>query len=307
MTEKVLPGSSREALSFIAAHWRELLKMSVLPFGIYAATAAFQLHSMAEVYRNLGEMLPGSNPGADFMAAYMRNMALSMVVSLLGACLFGMLFVQIVRFHKTGVSGWFLHDKAGITAGLMTIVYGIGISLLTLVAYVAGIFVIMIPMAILGAIFGNGTAGGAIIAFFAVCAVLALVAGLCWFMCRFIVGLPGVAQGSSPDFFKDMWPLARGESWGVPLRMMLATVTADVLILPILAVFVAPAWLHMMASLPEQNSDNGAAIFPLMADMMDQMVPATAVAMIVSVPFVWFTSLLLTIAFQRFRAREQAA
>ena len=300
MRDKVLPGASREALGFIAAHWKSLAKMSVIPFLAYLIVAVIQIKGLGTFYRSMGSAVESNGINPDFTGAYMRNMAFSMLGSLLAMCLMGLLFAQIIRFHKTGLAEWIMTDKAGIVAGLMTLVYGIGIAMLTMLVYIGSVFAFALLMAIFGAMMG----GTVIIAFLGIVGVVSLVAGLYWFMFRFLVGLPGVALGSSPDFFKDMWPLSKGESWGLPLRMLLATLVAYVPMFLVLMIFSWSAIADMVSKLPQQGSaENPAVMFPIMAELMDRMLPATVAMTVVYVPFMWFMGLLLAIAFQRFRAR----
>ena len=308
MTDKHLSGSSREAMNFIASHWRDLLKMSILPFAAYLALAIYQIRSMGSLYRNMGSMVEGQTINPEFMGAYMRGMALSMLGSLVAMCLMGILFAQIIRFHKSGVAQWLITDKAGLSAGLLTLVYGIGIALLTMLAYIAGAigFAIMAVIVglIFGAVFGTSVVAGVLGVILAIIAVFAFLAGLYWFMCRFLVGLPGVALGSSPDFFKDMWPLSREETWGLPLRLLLATLVAYVPMMLILVIFIGPGWFDMISKMAQpENANNPNLMFPLMADMMEGMLPATAAMTLIYMPFMWFVTLLLGIAFQRFRGR----
>jgi len=300
MSDKVLPGASREALGFIAAHWKNLARMSVIPFLAYLIVAIIQIKGLGTFYRSMGSAVGSNGINPDFMGAYMRNMAFSMLGSLLAMCLMGLLFAQIIRFHKTGLAEWIMTDRAGIVAGLMTLVYAIGIAMLTMLVYIGGVFVFALLMAVFGAMMG----GTVIFAFLGIAGVVLLVAGLYWFMFRFLVGLPGVALGSSPDFFKDMWPLSKGESWGLPLRMLLATLLAYVPMFLVLMIFAWSAIADMVSKLPQQGgAENPAVMFPIMADLMDRMLPATVAMMVVYVPFMWFMALLLAIAFQRFRAR----
>jgi hypothetical protein len=308
MTDKVLPGSSREALSFIAVHWKSLLKMSLLPFAAYIVVAVLQIRSMSSFYRSFGSLTAGNGINPTFMGSYMQGMALSMLGSLVAMCLFGLLFAQIVRFHKTGVAEWLMTDKASISAGMMTLVYSIGIVMLTLLAYIVGVIAVAIVAVIVGLIlsliFTGNTAAGVLSVLLGAASLVVFIGGLYWFMFRLFVGLPGVALGSSPDFFRDMWPLSKGESWGLPMRMLLATVIAYVPILLVLSFFIGPAWFEMVGQMSQaQNADNPQVMFPLMADMMEQMMPATLVMALVYMPFMWFSALLLAIAFQRFRAR----
>ncbi len=299
---KVLPGTAREALGFIAVHWMSLLKMSVIPYALYLAVNIYQLKSLGSLYRRMGEAMtnPAANP--DFMGSYMSGMALSSLVSFLAIAVLGLLFAQIIRFHKTGVADWFMMDKAGLGAGLMTLVYGIGITLLTLLVYIGGVIAFAIVMALLGVVFGGGSAGMALIGVFGTVGILGLVAGLYWFMFRFMVGLPGVALGSSPDFFKDMWPLSKGESWGVPGRMFLATIVAYIPMIFIFLIFGGTMFSDFVDAMSQQST-NPTAVFPVMANMMENMLPISIAMTVVLMPFMWFMALLLGIAFQRFRAR----
>ncbi len=305
MTDKVLPGASREALGFIAAHWKSLLKMSIIPFLAYLIVSIIQIKSASAMYRAMG----GAAGSPEFIGAYTRSMGVSLLGSLVAFSLLGLLFAQIIRFHKTGVADWLMTDKAGVVAGLMTLVYGIGIAMLTMLAYIAcvfgfGILAVIVGL-IFGAIFGGSAVVGALAGVLGVIGIFALLASLYWFMFRFMVGLPGVALGSSPDFFKDMWPLAKGESWGLPLRMIVATLVAYVPMFVVLVIFAWPAIAEMVNKMPQPGSaDNPAVLFPIMADLMDRMLPASVAMMLVYIPFMWFMTLLLGIAFQRFRGRS---
>jgi hypothetical protein len=309
MADKVLPGASREALGFIAVHWKSLAKMSVIPFLAYLIVAIVQIRGMGTFYRAMGSTVNTNTINPNVMGAYMVNMAISILGSLIAMCLMGLLFAQIIRFHKTGVADWIMTDKAGIVAGLMTMVYSLGITMLTMLVYVGSLFGFGLVMLIFGGIaaliFGGSSIVGGIVGVIGFVSILGLLAGLYWFMFRFMVGLPGVALGSSPDFFKDMWPLSKGESWGLPLRMLLASLVAYVPLFIVLGIFAWPAIAEMLSKMPQQGSPPTPDIMlPIMADLMERMLPAMVAMMLVYIPFMWFTALLLGISFQRFRARN---
>jgi hypothetical protein len=194
-------------------------------------------------------------------------------------------------------------DKKSIGAGLMTLVYGLGIGALTFVAYFGAVLAFALVMIVLSFILGGNEAVAMVLVFLGIAGI---VAGLYWFMFRFMVGLPGVALGHSPDFFKDMWPLAKGESWGVPLRMLLASLVAYVPMILILLVFGGTLFSDYINILTQQTAnDNPAEVFPALADFMEGMAPLMVPMMLVFAPFMWFMTLLLAIAFQRFRARGE--
>jgi hypothetical protein len=55
------------------------------------------------------------------------------------------------------------------------------------------------------------------------------------------------------------------------------------------------------------QGDNPQLMFGHLADMMEAMRPAMIVLMIIYMPFMWFMTLLLGVAFQRFRAKQTQA
>ena len=117
MAHKVLPGASREALGFLTAHWKSLAQMSVIPMLAYLAVMVWQVKTLAGLYRDMGSMMVGGQMDPAFFGSYMRNMAITSLGSFIAFCLLGILFAQIVRFHKTGVSGWLPADGASWKPG----------------------------------------------------------------------------------------------------------------------------------------------------------------------------------------------
>jgi hypothetical protein len=306
--QKVLPGASREAIGFITSHWKELVKMSAIPALVYIALSYIQLSGMSSLYRNMASMFDGQTVDPGFFSAYMRFMGVNMVFALLGGALMTSLFVQLIRFQKFGQSQWLLSDKAGWKATGMVFVYALGIMMLTMVAYVVVVLGAMIVAMILGALLvlvAGTTAAGVVGSLIAIVAAFGFLSFLLWFMFRFLVGLPGVALGSSPDFFKDMWTLSKGESWGLPLRVLLASLVFYIPLALIMALALVPMFQELINNPAFQpGNDNPAIVFPLMADMMDRMKPFIVVLMLIYMPFIWFVSLLLGTAFQRFRGRQ---
>ena len=281
---KVLPGSSREALGFIGSHWPGLLKMSIIPVAAQLLVSYFQLRNLSSFYRSLATMVDGKQINPEFFGAYFKSMGLMMVGSIVALCLMGLLFVQVVRFRKSGEASWLLTDKEGIKAGLLTLAYAIGIVMLTVLIYVGVVIGVAILSGIMGLLFHGSAAAGAILAILLILFILGMMAFLYWFMFRFFVGLPGVALGHSPDFFRDMWPLSRGESWGIPMRMFLATFVMYIPLVILMAVFMWPM-LGDIASNPalQPGNDNPMAMMPLMADMMERMMPVSMLTSIIMV------------------------
>jgi hypothetical protein len=306
--QKVLPGASREALGFIANHWKSLAQMSVLPALAYMIVNYVQISSLSGLYRQMGVMVGSQTVDPAFFRNYMMTMGLSFLFSLVAGALMSGLFVLIIRFQKTGQSQWLLTDAAGWKAAGMVFVYALGIMMLTMVAYMVVATAVVIVAVIVGVILAMalGEASAAVVGILiGVVAAIAIISALFWFMFRFLAGLPGVALGHSPDFFKDLWPLAKGESWGLPLRFLLATMVFYIPAGIIIALALWPVIQDMINSPAFQSGgDNTAIVFPYLADMMERMMPWGIVLILLYMPFVWFISLLLGTAFQRFRGRQ---
>ncbi len=183
---------------------------------------------------------------------------------------------------------------------LMTAVYALGVGALSLVAYFSLLIALALVAVPLGIVAGE-SGGGAVAAIVVGLGIPAIVLGLTWFFCRFAVGLPGVALGASPDFFKDMWALAKGNSWGLPLRMVVTQVVAALVFLPI---YGAVIWGSLTPDLIAkiQSGSEDAGLF-MMAAIYDKMIVLSLVGTLIQVPFVWFVSLLFAEAFRRFSGR----
>lgn len=303
--QKVLPGTSREALGIVFSQWRSLLQISAIPLVFYGLATFWQIRTMGNMYRSMGSMIVGDKINPAFFGEYFKSMGLTMIGSLLGAGFMVLMFVQIIRFHNSGEVRWLITDKAGLKASLFTLLYAIGIMMLTMLAYVGALIALLIvsiiPALLLGGS-GSGAVGAGILMFIG---ILCLLAFLYWFMFRFMVGLPGVALGSTPDFFKDMWPLSKGETWGLPLRVIGSMLVAYIPIMIIMGLFMWPTLKDLMNNPALQlGNDNPELVFPLVADIMDDMSYAMLASMIIMVPFMWYMTLLLAIAFQRFRERQ---
>ncbi len=304
--QKVLPGTSREALGLVINQWRSLLQISAIPLAFYMLATFLQIRTLGNLYRSMGSMIEGDQINPAFIGEYFKSMGLTMIGSLLGGAFMMLMFVQIIRFHNSGEVRWLITDKAGLKAALFTLLYAIGIMMLTMLAYMGALFALLI-VSIIPAILIGGSGAGAIGAgILMFIGVLCLLAFLYWFMFRFMVGLPGVALGSTPDFFKDMWPLSKGETWGLPLRVIGSMLVAYIPIMIIMGLFMWPTLKDMINNPAFQSGNqNPELVFPLLADIMDKMSYAMMASMIIMVPFMWYMTLMLAIAFQRFRDRNK--
>jgi hypothetical protein len=298
---KVLSGSSRAAFDFVLTHWRGLLNISVVPVAFILAIAWVQLKNMSTMLEFLAlQAKLGDKFDLAQMGPFMANLSKFYAIGLLSMLAMVWLFVRVVRFWKTGEGTAFAVTNGEIGATFLTILYSIGIMLLTMLVYIGGGIVIALLAGLGAAIFGDsalGVVGGVALVILAIAALL----GLFLFMYRFLVGLPGVAMGEVPGFFSDIWPLAKGESWGVPLRIILWSLVAAIPILVLSMTFTFPVMTDIQTQLvaldkPEMTPD-------MISNLMKTMVPLQIVNLVIQMPVIWFFSVLLSEAHYRFRAK----
>ncbi len=298
---KVLPGSSRAAFDFVLTHWQGLLNISVVPMAIILVITWFQLKGMGAMLEiiALQEKL-GDKLNFEQLGPMMANLSKFYAIALLSLVVMVWLFVRVVRFWKTGQGSAFGLTQGEIGATFLTILYGIGMMLLSMVAYIAGVIALVIVGGIGGAILGDsalGVIGRIVLVFVGIAAVI----GLLLFMYRFLVGLPGVAMGEVPGFFSDIWPLAKGESWGVPLRMILWSVVAAIPIFILALAFTFPLMNDIQAQLVAQDKPEMSP--EMISRVMQTMAPMQIVNLVVQMPMMWFFTALLSEAHYRFRAK----
>jgi hypothetical protein len=303
--EKVLPGTSHAVLAFIWERWADLLQVTLLPVAIVVALGVAQYLAMQPLFSSVFDMLTSGQINPQIFGRLMQFYGFLALAGLLVLLIFVWLYVRIVRLYAFGENDWVGLNGTVIKATLMTTIYGIGIYLLTVVAYVATVIAAMIPMAIVGALAASASDSGwvaALMAIVAVPLVAALPAFLAWFLCRFMVGLPAVALGRSPDFFREMWALSKGESWGVPLRLLFGTLVYLVIAIPVLVLAMWP----MISDLTElaQAAESGRLPPEAFQKIMSRMVPAQIVMGLVQIPWMWFSALLFAEAYRRFTARQ---
>ena len=299
---KVLPGSSRAAFDFVFKQWRGLLNISIVPMAIILVIAWFQLRSMSTMLEFIAlQAKLGDKMDMEHLGPLMANMSKFYAIGLLSLVVMVWLFVRVVRFWKTGQGEAFGLTKGEIGSTFLTLLYGIGIVMLSMLAYIAAVFALVIVGGIGGAILGDsalGAVGGVALALMGIAAVL----GLLLFIYRFLVGLPGVAMGEVPGFFSDIWPLAKDESWGVPSRMILWSIVAAIPIFILALAFSVPLLNDIQAQLmaqekPEMSSE-------MFSRVMRTMVPMQIINLIIQMPMIWFFTILLSEAHYRFRAKS---
>jgi hypothetical protein len=299
--EKVLPGSSRAAFDFISTHWHGLLRVSFLPMFVILIASWFQLRGLGSMLEFMAlEAKLGDQMDSVMMVQFFEKMSPTYVIGLLSILAFVWNFVRIVRFWKTGEGQLFGLTQGELGATFLTAVYGFGMLLLTMAVYVGGIIGLVL-LGGLGAMLLSGTilaaAGAVVLEILGLAGFLALLL----FIYRFLVGLPGIALGETPGFFSDIWPLAKGESWGLPLRLMFWTIVAAIPIVIVSLIFTVPLMTEIQTQLQSQEKPEMSP--EMISQMMKTMVPMQFINLVLQAPVIWFCTILMTEAHFRFRKK----
>ncbi len=302
--EKVLPGTSHAVLSFIRQRWADLLQVTFLPVLIVLALAVALYLALQPLISSLFEMQVGGQIDPRIIGMLMQFYGFMALAGLIATLAMVWLYVRIVRLYALNEKYWVGLNGTVIKVTLMTAIYGIGIYLLTVVAYMAAILAVMIPVAIFAALAGAVGEGGWIAALMAIVTVplvAALPVFLIWFFCRFMVGLPAVALGRSPAFFREMWALSKGESWGVPLRLLFGALVFFAIALPVMGLAMWP----MISDIFElaRTAESVRISLEMIQTMISRMVPAQIILGLIQVPLMWYSVLLFAEAYRRFTAR----
>jgi len=95
-----------------------------------------------------------------------------------------------------------------------------------------------------------------------------------------------------------MWPLSRGETWGVPWRLVVAYLVAILAWVPVGVVYAFKAFTRL-SSIPADHIAAQQVAFDLLADLV-WIIP---IGYVLAIPLFWFVSLLLAEAYNRFSGR----
>ena len=289
----ILSGSSRTALRYIFSHWRELIQVSLLPFVASMAVFATQSFMVGEIFFDF--IAAESADGAEALD-YGRFRAISFVFTLAGVVFGVWQFVRIVRLYLRNEVSWIGLTQPVINATLMSILYAIGIFLVFLLASAIAVLVCAIPLVVITGNSNVDTGTGVLVVLLGIVAFLLVL----WVVCRFNVGLPAVALGDKPNFFKDLWGLSKGASWGYPLRMLGAILILLLAVLPISFVYV----LFLRGFWPEATT-NPASTTPapeLVRDIFQRAALAQVLLAVIMQPANWFFILLTVECYRRFKA-----
>ncbi|MFO0994239.1 MAG: hypothetical protein U1E67_20170 [Hyphomicrobiales bacterium] len=208
----ILSGSSRTALGYIRTHWLELIQASLLPYLAITVIVATEFWMIGRFFPDILAMVEraqGSDPFHQellrFYPGLMKYQASSCLLQLGMGLITTWQFVRITRLYLRNELAWIGLSQPVIIATLMTMLYGIGVVLLSFLVLIGGILVAAIPFAVVAA-GGHVDAGNSLVV---ILLVIALIASFGWFVCRFAVGLPAVALGETPDSL-DLWGISAG-------------------------------------------------------------------------------------------------
>jgi hypothetical protein len=302
----ILSGSSRTVLGYIRTHWLELIQVSMAPFIAIIVILAAEFWMFGEFFSAILAMVEkgqGSDPfNPDVWKFYpdlMRYHASSLLLQLAVGVVSTWQFVRITRLYLRNEVAWVGLNQPVIIATLMTMLYGIGIAMLSFLVLIAGVLVGAIPFALVVA--GSNADAGSILVIVGL--VIALIVLFLWFVCRFAVGLPAVAMGETPDFFKDLWGISKGESWGYPLRLLGAMAIMMVVLLPISLIYaffvLGKMWMDLTA-----DADLKTVSPELLRDLLDNILWGQILWGAIMQPAAWFFALLTVECYRRFKAKR---
>lgn len=303
--DKVLPGTTHEVLGFMTRRWADLLQVTILPMAILVAVGIAQYLAIWPLFESFFDMAAGGQVDPRMFGKFMQFYGFIALGGLISMLVLVWLYVRIVRLHALDENYWVGLNGTVVKATLMTTIYGIGIYLLTMVAYVAAAIVSMILVAASVAIAAAADSGWiqVLFAILAIPVFTALPLFLIWFFCRFMVGLPAVALGRSPDFFSEMWALSKGETWGVPLRLLFGFLIFFVIAIPVMVLAMWP----MMSEIFElaKTQEGGRPSPEMFMTMANRMVPVQAAMLVIQIPFIWYSVLIFAEAYRRFTAKRR--
>jgi hypothetical protein len=295
----ILSGSSHTALRFMREHWADLIQVSLLPFLGVATMLIVQLIMFRDMFSDLFPLIDDGKFEGQAFQTIMNMQAGSFFLTLATALFSAWQFVRITRLYLLGEKPWIGLEKPEVAATLMTMLYLIGIYLLTLVVYIAALVVLAIPVIILAIAMGSGDSPSTSVAVLIAVLIPLFLAFMIWFACRFAVGLPAVALGKTPDFFKEMWGLSKGASWGFALRIILASLVAVLIMALAMAIsaliFIRDIWVELFTQ-PEPPIPPA----QILRDLFDRLLPSQVIWALVQQPFIWFFVLLTVEAYRRF-------
>jgi hypothetical protein len=299
MAEKVIPGTSRAAINFIITNWSGLIIVSALPMAVMFGLGILMYYLFGGLIESLAITdLKDQQAVFEVMSKYFPLFPMVFVVEIIGLFAIAWLFVRVVRFRKNGEPNILIGSKGEFSAAGYTILYGLGIGMLTMVAYFA-VFIVAIIAGLI--IFGLGKIFF-VFYFLFIPLIIAVYFSLFWFSCRFYVGMPAVAFGETPDFFTELWNLSRGESFAVPLRLIISLVVISVPIGIVYFAFLFPTLSPIQEAI--RNSPDHQMPREMLIQIWRMMLPIQIVGIVFNFFFFMYFSVFFAEAYDRFRTKQ---
>lgn len=295
----ILSGSSRTAVRYMRTHWLELSQTNMLPFLAIMAILATEFAMFGNLLTNILAMVEEEQVANSLYLDVLKFQGLSLLFTLGIGFISAWQFVRIIRLYLRAELNWIGLNKPVIIATLMTMLYALGIALISSLAFIAGVFVIAVPIALIAAVGDAHPAWGMM----AVPLMFAAMAGVVWFACRFAIGLPAVAMDETPDFFKDLWGISKGETWGYPLRLLGAMVVLFIVLIPVSITYgffvFGKIWVDLTAE------PGPSALSPeLLRSLFDNLLVGQLLWGAIMQPVTWYFALLTAECYRRFKARR---
>lgn len=288
MAAAVVRGMSRAAWRRIAEQSPQLLGVSILPTAAILTCMALYIFVFALILKS-GVQIP-------FLPNFV--MVLYWVVSLLQGFLLAWWFVRIVRLRGGRPTGPLQIFRGEAKKAFWVFLYG----LFTFI--IAAIPLLPLNIATYYLLSQMNSSGQSVQLPFVLGAALflgslATIVFAIWLASRFAVALPFVAAGQRPNLFREVWPMSKGNSWALPLRL----VGWNMLYLGLLLLLMVP-FLSLMAKGLIGGVTNGQSQTDAIILLSIRSIPFYFVALLLEVPLIWLNVLLLCEASERFTRRH---
>lgn len=288
MAAAIVRGMSRAVWRRIAEQSPQLLGISLLPAGAILTCMALYIFTFALILKS-GVQIP-----------FVPNsvMVLYWVVSLLQGFLLAWWFVRIVRLRRGRPAGPLQIFRGEAKHAFWVFLYGL------FTFFIAAIPLLPLNIATYYLLFQMNSLGQPVQLPFALGAALILgslatFVFAIWLASRFAVALPLVAAGQRPNLFREVWPMSKGNSWALPMRL----VGWNMLYLGLLLLLMVP-FLSLMAKGLIGGVTNGQSQTDAIILLSIRSMPLYFLILLLEVPLVWFNVLLLCEASERFARRH---
>lgn len=310
----ILAGSSHAAWDYVKANWRGLLRVSAVPLVIAVGLIGGYVVMVFAVVTAIIEAMAsdGGKPPVELIRSFLVIELvgmLGMIVAMLAA---SWLSVKVVRFRRLGEDVVVGLNKAAVVASLFWLVYLIGIEMLVMLGSLAVLIPSMLVMGIAGAMVatsGSPIAGAIVMGLLGVVVLSVWLLAITGGILRFASGLPPVAWGQTPDFFKDMWARSKGLTWALTWRASVPfAVYMLVAVIVVLGSIAGDIW-QLWAAIEANPDTAGDAILkgPVLTDMITHMLLGELAVIVAGVPLLWWMLVWLVEVYERIDRRATSA